>query len=108
MSQYRSFPSGHTILSVTTAYAIAKQFDNPWVKTGIYAVGAISPLSRVLNGAHWLSDIGLSVALSIVTVNAIDSYLNLKKRYPNDHPHKKGVTWNFNLGVGTMGLTGTF
>jgi len=107
MSQYRSFPSGHTILSVTTAYAIAKQFKNPWVKTGIYAVGAISPLSRILTGAHWLTDVTLSVAISVATVNAIDSYLKSKKRYPNDK-NKKGISWDFQLGIGTMGLTGTF
>lgn len=106
MSQYRSFPSGHTVLSVTTAYAIAKQFKNPWVKTGIYAVGAITPLSRILIGAHWLTDVALSTALSIATVNAIDSYLKAKKRYPNGKTN--GITWNFQLGLGNFGLTGTF
>lgn len=32
---YHSFPSGHTILSFTTAYAIGKQFKNPYLKGGI-------------------------------------------------------------------------
>lgn len=104
---FRSFPSGHTILSFTTAYAISKQFDNPWVKAGIYTVGMISPISRIVNGAHWLTDVVLSMAISIATVDAIDNYLNKKKLYPNDK-YKKGITWNIKVGVGSMGITGTF
>jgi len=30
-ARFHSFPSGHTILSVTMAHAIAKQFDNFWI-----------------------------------------------------------------------------
>lgn len=104
---FRSFPSGHTILSFTTAYAISKQFDNAWVKAGIYAVGMISPISRIVNGAHWLTDVALSMAISIATVDAIDNYLNGKKRYPDDS-YKKGITWNINFGVGSMGIVGRF
>lgn len=104
---FRSFPSGHTILSFTTAYAIAKQFDNPWVKAGIYTVGMISPISRIVNGAHWLTDVALSMAISIATVDAIDNYLNAKKRYPGDK-YKKGITWNINFGIGSMGIVGRF
>lgn len=90
-SGFRSFPSGHTILSFTTAYAISKQFKNPWVKAGIYTVGMISPVSRIVNGAHWLTDVVLSLAISVATVDAIDNYLNGKNRYPNDK-NKKGIT----------------
>ncbi|MFA5300097.1 MAG: phosphatase PAP2 family protein, partial [Lutibacter sp.] len=56
-SGYHSFPSGHSILSFTASHAIAKQFDNIWVKGGIYAVGLIAPVSRLWAGAHWLSDV---------------------------------------------------
>lgn len=104
---FRSFPSGHTILSFTTAYAIAKQFDSPWVKAGIYTVGMISPISRIWDGAHWLTDVALSMAISIATVDAIDNYLN--KKYPEiDNPRKTKITWNLNLGLGRMGIVGTF
>jgi hypothetical protein len=104
---FRSFPSGHTILSFTTAYAIAKQFDNAWVKAGIYTIGMIAPISRIVNGAHWLTDVALSIAISIATVDAIDNYLNGKNRYPDDR-HQKGITWNINFGIGSMGIVGRF
>jgi len=31
-------------------FSLAKQFSNPWVKAGIYMIGAITPLSRVWDG----------------------------------------------------------
>jgi hypothetical protein len=104
---FRSFPSGHTILSFTAAYAIAKQFDNPWVKAGIYTVGLISPVSRIWDGAHWLTDVALSIAISVATVDAIDNYLNKNNLYP-DGTQKPGISWNFKVGLGRVGIVGTF
>lgn len=104
--KYHSFPSGHTILSFTTAYAIGKQFKNPWVKGGIYALGMVAPVSRLWNGAHWLSDVGLSMAISVVVVDAIDNYLNKERDYGQHNTDK--ISWNFQVGLGRVGLTGTF
>lgn len=103
---YHSFPSGHTILSVTTAYAIAKQFDNPFVKAGIYGVGMITPLSRIWAGAHWLSDVGLSIAISVLVVETIDSYLNKERDYGKKPQNK--ISWKLNVGLGQAGITGSF
>jgi len=58
---YHSFPSGHAMMAFTNAYAIAKQFKNPWLKAGIYTVGLVPGISRVWDGQHWLSDIAVSV-----------------------------------------------
>lgn len=104
--KYHSFPSGHTILSFTTAYAIGKQFKNPWVKGGIYALGMVAPVSRLWAGAHWLSDVGLSLAISVVVVDAIDDYLNKERDY--GQPGKDKISWNFQVGLGRVGITGTF
>jgi len=105
---YRSFPSGHTILSFTTAHVIAKQFENPWVKAGIYTVGLISPVSRIWDGAHWLTDVGLSMVISVASVDAIDRYLNRDKFYPDGIKRKPGISWNVQMGLGRIGITGTF
>ncbi|MFO8147280.1 MAG: phosphatase PAP2 family protein [Bacteroidota bacterium] len=105
---YHSFPSGHTILSFTTAYAIGKQFKNPYLKGGIYAIGMIAPVSRLWAGAHWLSDVGLSMAISIVVVDAIDNYLNKERDYDISDSTKNKISWNFNMGMGKVGITGTF
>jgi membrane-associated phospholipid phosphatase len=104
---FHSFPSGHALLAFTNAYAIAKQFKNPWVKAGIYTVGAIPGVSRVWDGQHWLSDMVFAFAISIATVESIDKYLDKKydEKYNNQ---QKMVSWNLNFGPGQMGVTVNF
>ncbi len=104
---YHSFPSGHTILSFTTAYAIGKQFNNPYLKAGIYAVGLVSPVSRLWEGAHWLTDVALGVAISIIIVDGIDNYLKKTERYTY-HNKKNAIRWNLKLGAGQIGVVGRF
>lgn len=104
---FHSFPSGHALLAFTNAYAIAKQFKNPWLKAGIYTVGAIPGISRVWDGQHWLSDMLFAWAISIATVESIDKYLDRKydEKY-NDQ--QKRLSWNLNFGPGQMGVTINF
>lgn len=105
--EYHSFPSGHTILAMTNAHAIAKQFKSPWVKTGVYAVGSIPAISRLWEGKHWLSDVALGVAISIFTVESIDKYLDSKYNQKYNEGSKK-ITWNLNFAPGQIGVVGTF
>jgi len=104
---FHSFPSGHALLAFTNAYAIAKQFKSPWVKAGIYLVGAIPGISRVWDGQHYLSDMVFAFAISIATVESIDRYLDRKydEKYNNQ---KKMVSWNLNFGPGTFGVSMNF
>ncbi|MFT4833216.1 MAG: membrane-associated phospholipid phosphatase [Psychroserpens sp.] len=101
---FHSFPSGHTMLAFTNAYAIAKQFKSPWIKAGIYSVGLIPGISRIWDGQHWLSDVAISVAISIFTVESIDRYLDSKydQKY---NEQTKDMSWDLNFGPGTMGVT---
>ena len=103
---YHSFPSGHAILAFTTFYAIGKQFKNPWAKGGFYTLGLLSPVTRLWSGAHWLTDVALSIAVSVVVVDSIDKYLD-KERYPQG-PTKDRVNWKLQVGPGTIGLRGSF
>lgn len=100
---FHSFPSGHAILAMTNAHAIAKQFKSIWVKSGIYTLGAIPAISRLWEGKHWLSDVVLSVAISIFTVESIDRYLDKKYDEKYNASNKK-LSWNLNFGPGTVGL----
>ncbi|TCK64800.1 PAP2 superfamily protein [Winogradskyella wandonensis] len=106
-SSFRSFPSGHTVLSVTMAHAIAKQFENTWVKAGIYTIGAIPPISRLIDDAHWFTDIAFSTVLSIIVVDGIDKFLFEEKAY--DYPQKqKTISWNLKFAPNQVGIVGTF
>jgi membrane-associated phospholipid phosphatase len=104
---YLSFPSGHTVLGVTMAHSIAKQFDNTWTKIGIYSIGSIPALTRLMDGAHWLSDVAFGAALSIVVVDSIDKFLFKSKTY--DYPKKeKLISWNFRFSGNQFGFVGAF
>ncbi|SDH08592.1 phosphatase PAP2 family protein [Winogradskyella thalassocola] len=103
---FHSFPSGHSVLSFTMAHAIAKQFDNFWTKAGIYAVGSIAPISRLWANAHWLSDVGFGMALSIVVVDGIENFMTKNNFYTDSKP--KTISWRISAGAGTIGMIGTF
>ncbi|MGE5942877.1 MAG: phosphatase PAP2 family protein [Flavobacteriales bacterium] len=103
---YHSFPSGHAILSFSMAHAIAKQFDDLWIKAVIYSVGSIAPISRLWADAHWLSDVGLGIALSIVVVDGVDNFMKKKNAYLYSKP--KQINWQLKAGYGTLGFVGTF
>lgn len=102
---WHSFPSGHSLLSVTTAYAIGKKIKNPWFKAGIYTMGMVAPVSRLWEGAHWLTDVGLSIALGVAVVEGVDNYLN---RLKEQDESGQRIKWDFHLGLGAMGITAKF
>ncbi|MFD0862865.1 phosphatase PAP2 family protein [Sungkyunkwania multivorans] len=104
---FHSFPSGHAVMAFTNAYAIAKQFKNPWVKAGIYTVGLIPPATRLWEGAHWLSDITFGVVIAIFTVEAIDKYLDA--RYDEKYnAQSKKMRWDLQFAPGQLGVVVRF
>ena len=105
--EYHSFPSGHTILAFTNAYAIAKQFKSPWVKGGIYGIGLVPGVSRLWEGRHWFSDVALGIVISVFTVEAIDRYLD--RRYDEKYnTGAKKISWNLNFAPGQVGIIMNF
>ncbi|NJB36447.1 phosphatase PAP2 family protein [Croceivirga sp. JEA036] len=104
---YDSFPSGHAMLAFSNAYAIGKQFKSPWIKAGLYTVGMIPGMVRVLDGFHWISDVAFSTALSIFIVESIDKYLDKKysEKYNNT---RKEVDWSLQFGLNTVGVSVSF
>ncbi|MGB7394277.1 MAG: phosphatase PAP2 family protein, partial [Pricia sp.] len=110
--KFHSFPSGHALLAFTNAYAIGKQFKSPWIKAGIYTLGATPGISRIWDNQHWLSDFVFAIAISVATVESIDRYLDGKydKKY-NDAAERraslkdKKVSWDLNFGAGLVGVS---
>lgn len=104
---YSSFPSGHTALSVTTFYALSKQFKDPWVKAGFYTLGMVSPISRIWEGAHWASDVFLSTVMSVAIVECVDSYLKRDQKVVGIVKANQ-IKWNLKMGHNQIGLVGVF
>lgn len=105
--KFHSLPSGHTVLSITMAHAIAKQFNNTWSKVGVYTLGSIAPISRLFAGAHWLTDIGVATVLSIAVVDGVDKFLFKTKAYDLTKKQKT-ISWNLTYSGNKIGFIGTF
>jgi membrane-associated phospholipid phosphatase len=107
---YRSFPSGHAVLTFTNAHVIAKQFKSWWIKAPIYAVGVIPGLSRIYEDAHWASDVFLSWALSYFVVESLDIYLDKKydSKYNETASKKRNAELNLTFNGNTLGFVLTF
>ncbi|WP_228547223.1 phosphatase PAP2 family protein [Nonlabens antarcticus] len=107
-SEFRSFPSGHAVLTFTNAHVIAKQFENPWVKAGIYTLGVVPGLSRIYEGKHFASDVFLSWALSYFMVEAIDLYLDRKYEQKYNDNRTKTTSLDLNFTLNSVGVSYTF
>lgn len=106
LASYHSFPSGHSVVASVFAHSIASQIENPWGKIGVYAIGAITPVSRLWDGAHWFSDVLLGTFIGFATVDSLDKYLT--KIYEGETEKKLTNTWKFDAGIGNMKLSYTF
>ncbi len=106
---YDSFPSGHTMLGFTNAYAIAKHFESPWIKAGLYTIGSIPGISRIIDRFHWISDVAFSTVISIFIVEAIDKFLDSKydQKY-NDQRKQKKVAWDLQVTPQSFGVKMNF
>ena len=66
-----SFPSGHTATSFMTATMLHKEYGwkSPWFSIGGYTVAAVTGVSRIMNNAHWMSDVVAGAAFGIGSVH---------------------------------------
>ncbi|MBL3656443.1 phosphatase PAP2 family protein [Fulvivirga sediminis] len=68
---YHSFPSGHTMLALASAWILAHQVNFMPLKIAFYALPIVTGISRVYVGAHWFSDILLGSALGIACAETV-------------------------------------
>ncbi|PKV67417.1 phosphatase PAP2 family protein [Pontibacter ramchanderi] len=68
-----AFPSGHTAYAFTIATFMDKEFrhKSPWVSVVSYGIAGGTGVLRVLNDAHWLSDVLAGAGVGILTVNTV-------------------------------------
>lgn len=68
-----AFPSGHTAYAFTIATFMDKEFrhKSPWVSVVSYGIAGGTGVLRVLNDAHWLSDVLAGAGVGIISVNTV-------------------------------------
>jgi membrane-associated phospholipid phosphatase len=101
---YTSFPSGHTVLAMTTGWVLAHRVKPKALKALFYGIGGATALSRVYADVHWFTDIGLGSVLAIVCADT------MMKRFDEKRPgsSKKLFSWNLEPSPNGIALRGRF
>ncbi|MDR2917056.1 MAG: phosphatase PAP2 family protein [Tannerella sp.] len=65
----RSFPSGHTAVTMMSAHFMYKEYKDcsPWIGIGGYAVATATGVFRMLNDAHWFSDVIMGAGIGMLS-----------------------------------------
>lgn len=65
----RSFPSGHTAITMMSAHIMYKEYRevSPWIGVGGYLVATTTGVLRMLNYAHWLSDVVMGAGIGLLS-----------------------------------------
>ncbi len=90
--QYRSFPSGHTLIAFAAAAAVTEETRRWWpnavwyIGTGMYGGATLVGLSRMYNNRHWASDVMIG--------GLIGTFAGLKVvKYHRTHPDNRVDRW---------------
>jgi len=64
-----SFPSGHTAAAFTGAHLLYKEYrdESAWIGVGGYLIATATGALRILNRAHWMSDVVTGAGIGILS-----------------------------------------
>jgi membrane-associated phospholipid phosphatase len=67
-----SFPSGHTAVTMMSAHILYREYRDvsPWIGYGGYLVAAATGALRIVNGAHWASDVVMGAGIGLLSAEA--------------------------------------
>jgi membrane-associated phospholipid phosphatase len=68
-----SFPSGHTASAFVVAGVINQEFKgkSPWISIGAYTIAGSTGVMRILNNAHWMSDVFAGAGIGLLSVHGV-------------------------------------
>ena len=66
----RSFPSGHMAVTMFSAHIMYKEYKDvsPWIGVGGYLIATTTGALRMMNYAHWLSDVVMGAGIGLLSV----------------------------------------
>ena len=64
-----SFPSGHMAVAMTGAHILFKEYKHisPWIGVSGYLLATVTGAFRIINNAHWLSDVIMSAGIGMLS-----------------------------------------
>lgn len=65
----RSFPSGHTAATMLSAHIMFREYRDvsPWIGIGGYLMATTTGVFRILNDAHWFSDVMMGAGIGLLS-----------------------------------------
>lgn len=97
--EYRSFPSGHTLIAFAAASAVTDETRRFWpdavwlIGPALYSGAALVGVSRMYNNKHWASD--------VIMGGAIGVFSGLKVvKYHHSHPGNRIDRWLLGVSIG--------
>ena len=65
----RSFPSGHTAITMLSAHIMYKEYKDvsPWIGVGGYLIATTTGVFRMMNYAHWFSDVIMGAGIGLLS-----------------------------------------
>ena len=72
IASYDAFPSGHTATIFAAAATIADIYHEPWVSYAAYTTATLVGISRVMESAHWPSDVFVGSIIGIASARIVE------------------------------------
>lgn len=73
IASYDAFPSGHTATIFAAAASIADSYPEKWVSYAAYGTATIVGISRIMESAHWPSDVFVGAIIGIGSTKIVEN-----------------------------------
>ncbi len=73
IASYDAFPSGHTATIFAAAASIADSYPEKWVSYAAYGTATIVGISRIMERAHWPSDVFVGAIIGIGSTKIVEN-----------------------------------
>ncbi len=72
IASYDAFPSGHTATIFAAAASIADTYPEKWVSYAAYGTATLVGISRIMESAHWPSDVFVGAIIGIGSTKIVE------------------------------------
>jgi membrane-associated phospholipid phosphatase len=103
--EYRSFPSGHSVMAFAAAAAVTDETRRWWpqsvwyIAPAMYGGASLVAVSRMYDNKHWASDVLVGAAIGQFAGRKV-------VRYHHSHPNNSLDRWLLGMSVGPDGRGG--